>query len=88
VLVLTVVVVMVVVVVVPVVLLPRRHGVRRRVLLPPVPRPVHLDLLPPALLAAERRVTSARSKNLKFPPATESLLGEEDERNDNGRACT
>lgn len=55
------VLVLVVVMVVPVLLLllfPRRHRVRRRVLLPPVLRPVHLDLLLPALLAAERRVTS------------------------------
>jgi hypothetical protein len=61
----------VVVVVVPVVLLPRRHCVRRRVLLPPVPRPVHLDLLTPALFAAERRVTSASSKKLELPRAAE-----------------
>ena len=54
-----VVVVLRVVVVVPVLLAARGQRVRRRALLPPVLRPVHLDLLLPALLAAERRVTSA-----------------------------
>ena len=49
----------VMVVVVPVLLAARGQRVRRRALLPPVLRPVHLDLLLPALLAAERRVTSA-----------------------------
>ena len=46
---------------------PLRHRRRRRLLrrqegvllLPPVPHAVHLDLLPPALVAAERRVPSA-----------------------------
>jgi hypothetical protein len=38
--------------------------VRRRALLPPVLRPVHLDLLLPALLAAERRVTPAQANQL------------------------
>jgi hypothetical protein len=37
-------------------LLRRQEGV---LLLPPVPHAVHLDLLPPALVAAERRVPSA-----------------------------
>jgi hypothetical protein len=65
--VLVVVVVVVVVVRVVLLLLPvlpaaRGEGVRRRALLPPVLRPVHLDLLLPALLAAERRVTSARTQ--------------------------
>ena len=57
--------VMVVMVVVVVPVLPAACGqrVRRRALLPPVLRPVHLDLLLPALLAAERRVTSAHANH-------------------------
>jgi len=51
-------------------LVPLRHRRRRRLLLrryegllllPPVPDAVHLDLLPPAIVAAERRVPSAPS---------------------------
>jgi len=56
-------------------LVPLRHRCRRRrrllllllrryeglLLLPPVPDAVHLDLLPPAIVAAERRVPSAPS---------------------------
>lgn len=57
-----VVVVRVVVLLLPVLPAARGEGVRRRALLPPVLRPVHLDLLLPALLAAERRVTSARTQ--------------------------
>jgi len=60
---LLVVLMVMVVVVVPV--LPAACGqrVRRRALLPPVLRPVHLDLLLPALLTAERRVTSAHANH-------------------------
>lgn len=56
-------VVLMVPVVVPVLPAARGQRVRRRALLPPVLRPVHLDLLLPALLAAERRVTSAHANH-------------------------
>lgn len=73
-----VMVVVVVVVVLPVLLLPRRrHRVRCRVLLPPVPRSVHLDLLLPALLAAERRVTPVHEDVAGEGLAAEGALLEE-----------